>query len=102
MVGKLFSSLQCLTSDVVHSFFRFCGTNAYCFYMTTDVNMDLTVYYVGTANFWIVRTWAFNDVLCNPSSGPYFQVILCKFLFHFLFIPLINPEWRSGHYHRRS
>jgi mannan endo-1,4-beta-mannosidase len=69
---------------MVHSFFRFYGTNAYWLQMATDADMDLTFHDIATANFRVVRTWAFNDVLSKPSSGPYFQVMLsCLFfLFH--------------------
>ena len=67
IVGKLFSLLQCLMSDVVHSFFRFYETNAYWLQMTTDIDMKLASHDIATANFKIVRTWAFNDVLTKPS-----------------------------------
>jgi len=80
-------SFQCLTSDMVYSFFRFYGTNAYWLQMTTDADMDLTFHDIATANFRVVRTWAFNDVPNKPSSGTYFQVmpILLFVLFHFFF-----------------
>ena len=85
MAGKLLSLFQCLTSDLVNSFFRFYGTNAYWLQMTTDADMDLTFHDIATANFRVVRTWAFNDVSSKPSSGPYFQVPLSYlfFLIHF-------------------
>ena len=52
----------------------------------------------------VVRTWAFNDVLIKPSSGPYFQVKLSHLflLFHLCFIPVTDPERRTGHYRRLS
>jgi len=85
MEGKLLSLFQRVTSDLVHSFFRFYGTNAYWLQMTTDADMDLTFHDIATANFRVVRTWAFNDVSSKPSSGPYFQVSFSRllFLFHF-------------------
>jgi hypothetical protein len=81
MAGKLRSSFQCLTFDLVRSFFRFYGTNAYWLQMTTDADMDLTFHDIATANFRVVRTWGFNDVPSKPSSGPYFQVPLSRLLF---------------------
>ena len=85
---------------MVHSFLRFDGTNAYWLLMTTDFDMDLIFHDIATANFRAVRTWAFNDVLSKPSSGPYFQVMLSRLFlpFHFCFIPVTDPERRSGHY----
>lgn len=56
-------------------FFRFYGTNAYWLQMTTDADMDLTFHDIATANFRVVRTWAFNDVPNKPSSGTYFQIL---------------------------
>jgi len=55
--------------------YRFYGTNAYWIQMTTDDDMDDTFHSIATAGYSVVRTWAFNDVLSKPSSGPYFQVL---------------------------
>jgi mannan endo-1,4-beta-mannosidase len=75
------SMFQSLLADVAHSIFRFYGTNAYWLQMTTDSDMDLTFHDIATANFRVVRTWAFNDVPSKPSSGTYFQVLLNRPLF---------------------
>ena len=104
MAGKLLTLFRCLMSEMVRSFFRFYGTNAYWLQMTTDADMDLTFHDIATANFRVVRTWAFNDVSSKPSSGTYFQVMRTHlfFLFHLCLIPVTDPEWRSGHHQRRS
>jgi len=72
--GKFVFTLEYLSADIVRSFFRFYGTNAYWLQMTSDADMDLTFHDIAIANFKVVRTWAFNDVHSKPSSGPYFQV----------------------------
>lgn len=42
--------------------------------MTTDDDIDFTFRSIAAAGLNVVRTWAFNDVLTEPASGPYFQV----------------------------
>jgi hypothetical protein len=77
--------------DVVHSIFRFYGTNAYWLQMTTDDDMqddmDFTFHEIAKANLKVVRAWAFNlnDVPSKPSPGPYFQVLFDDI---FLFLPV--------------
>jgi mannan endo-1,4-beta-mannosidase len=57
------------------SLFRFYGTNAYWLQMSTDDDIDFTFHEIATAGYRVVRTWAFNDVSSQPSSGTYFQIL---------------------------
>jgi len=57
------------------SLWRFYGTNAYWLQMSTDEDIDLAFHDIATAGLRVVRTWAFNDVSSQPSSGTYFQIL---------------------------
>jgi hypothetical protein len=102
MAGKFDSASRVPSADVVHSIFRFYGTNAYWLQMTTDDDMDYTFHEIAKANFKVVRTWAFNDVPSKPSSGPYFQVLFDDifFLFTSVLIHVKDSECRPGDYQR--
>ena len=92
MASELVAKFPCLSAEIVHSFFRFYGTNAYWLQMASDADMDLTFHDIAAAKFRVVRTWAFNDVPSKPSSGTYFQVLLNRFFF---LSPLFDPGKRS-------
>ncbi|KIM83525.1 glycoside hydrolase family 5 protein [Piloderma croceum F 1598] len=55
--------------------YRFYGTNAYWVQMLTDEDIETTFHDIATADYRVVRTWAFNDVANKPSSGTYFQIL---------------------------
>jgi mannan endo-1,4-beta-mannosidase len=55
--------------------YRFYGTNAYWLQMLSDEDMDKTFRDIASADFKVVRTWAFNDVAQKPSNGTYFQIL---------------------------
>ena len=76
MAGKLPSTSLCLGTDVVHSLWRFYGTNAYWLQMATDADIDLTFHDIAKIGMRVVRLWAFNDVPSKPSSGTYLQVLV--------------------------
>jgi len=42
--------------------------------MLSDDELDATFSNIAQAGTTVVRTWAFNDVAEQPSSGTYFQV----------------------------
>jgi len=54
---------------------------------------------IAAAGYFVVRTYAFNDVSETPSSGPYFQVRISYFTFHdFHLLSSSGSERRRGEY----